>query len=210
MARLLHVEGSPRKTRSASLEVAHAFLDAYRKTHPDDTIATVDVWALDLPAFDGAAMEAKYAGIAGVERTPEQRAAWSRITDLARPLIEADKLVLSVPMWNFGIPYRLKHWFDCVSQKDLVFAFDEQGLRGLLGGRKALTICARGVGFEPDSQTPAAGWDQQTAWLDVWFRMTGITDVQRLVIEKTLYGPDLDRAGRDAAIRQAEALAHDF
>jgi len=210
MTKLLHVAGSPRRERSASREVAGAFLAAYREAHPADEIDTIDVWSLDLPAFDGAALEAKYAGIAGLERTAEQKAMWARIAEFARPLIEADKLVFSVPMWNFGIPYRLKHWFDVVSQKDLVFAFDAQGLRGLLGGKRVLLVCARGVGFGQDSQTPAAGWDQQTAWLDVWLRMVGIDDVRSVLIEKTLYGPDADRAARDVALAQAVALARDF
>lgn len=208
MTKLLHVQASPRKQRSASTEVAHAFLDAYRTQHPAAAVETLDLWSADLPAFDGVALDAKYAGIAGAERSPAEQAIWARITDCARPLIEADVLVLSVPMWNFGIPYRLKHWIDVVSQKDLVFAFDEQGLRGLLGGKKALAICARGVSFEPDS--PGAAWDLQRGYLDVWFRMVGITDVHWLMVEKTLFGPEVDRASRDAAASAARALAQSF
>lgn len=210
MSTLLYIEASPRKQRSASIEVARAFLAAYAAAHPADRIDTLDLWAADLPPFDGHALEAKYAGIAGVERTPEQRAIWERISGLARPLREADKIVLSVPMWNFGIPYRLKHYIDVVSQKDLLFSFDERGLNGLLGGKKALAIYARGVEFGPDSPTPAAGWDLQAGYLDLWFRFTGITDVQSIFVEKTLYGPDVDRASREAAIAEARALAAAF
>ena len=38
MAKLLYVESSPRKQRSASIEVAKAFLDAYRIAHSGDSI----------------------------------------------------------------------------------------------------------------------------------------------------------------------------
>jgi len=210
MTTLLYIEASPRKTRSASIEVARAFLDAYRRTHPADHVTTLDLWQLALPEFDGEALEAKYAGIAGSERTPAQAAAWARITELARPLREADKLVFSLPMWNFGIPYKLKHYIDVVSQKDLLFTFDERGLNGLLGGKKALAIYARGVDFAPDSPTPAAGWDLQAGYMDLWFRFTGITDVTSLRVEKTLYGPDADRAAREAACAEAVALAGRF
>ena len=34
MARLLYLEASPRKERSASIAVAKAFVEEYRKTHP--------------------------------------------------------------------------------------------------------------------------------------------------------------------------------
>ena len=43
MTKLLYVETSPRKQRSASIEVARAFLAAYRQAHPADTIQEIDV-----------------------------------------------------------------------------------------------------------------------------------------------------------------------
>ena len=55
MAKLLHIESSPRKDRSSSIQVAKAFLEEYRKTHPGDTVETLDLWKTDLPRFDGPA-----------------------------------------------------------------------------------------------------------------------------------------------------------
>ena len=138
MTKLLYVETSPRKQRSASIEVARAFLAAYRQAHPADTIQEIDVWSLDLPEFDETAFEAKYAGIEGRERTPAQTTVWNRFVSLAQPFREADKIVFAVPMWNWGIPYKLKHLIDVISMKDVLFTFDERGLLGLLGGKKAL------------------------------------------------------------------------
>lgn len=140
MGRLLYVEGSPRKERSLSIFAAEAFLDAYALGHPQDTIDVLDIWKEALPAFDQDALEAKYAGIEGNERTPAQAAQWSRFEALAKRFIDADKFLFGVPMWNFGIPYRLKHLIDAVSHKDLLFTFDERGLNGLLTGRKAMLI----------------------------------------------------------------------
>lgn len=65
MARLLYVEGSPRKSRSVSIFAAQAFLDAYRAANPSDVIDRLDIWE-DLPQLDQNAFEAKYAGLAGV------------------------------------------------------------------------------------------------------------------------------------------------
>lgn len=53
MAKLLYIESSPRKDRSASIDVARTFLDAYRKSHPDDTVQTIDLWKAKLPSFEG-------------------------------------------------------------------------------------------------------------------------------------------------------------
>ena len=43
MPHLLYVEASPRKERSASIEVARAFLDAWRATHPEGKVDMLDV-----------------------------------------------------------------------------------------------------------------------------------------------------------------------
>ena len=51
MATPLYVETSPRKQRSASIEVARAFIDAYRQLHPADSIQEIHVWNLNLPEF---------------------------------------------------------------------------------------------------------------------------------------------------------------
>src|SRR5260221_10983399 len=136
MARLLYVEASPRKQRSASIEVSLAFLDAYRAAHPGDEIETMDVWALDLPAFDGDALAAKYAGLSGDALTAGQARAWEGIRRLAAAFHAADKLLFAVPLWNFGIPYKLKHLIDVISQKDVLFSFDANGFGGLLGARR--------------------------------------------------------------------------
>ncbi|HEX9447500.1 MAG TPA: NAD(P)H-dependent oxidoreductase [Dongiaceae bacterium] len=211
MARLLYVEASPRKQRSASIEVSLAFLDAYRAAHPGDEIETMDVWALDLPAFDGDALAAKYAGLSGDALTAGQARAWEGIRRLAAPFHAADKLLFAVPLWNFGIPYKLKHLIDVISQKDVLFSFDANGFGGLLAGKKAAVVYARGLDyFSASSITPAASYDFQRPYIAMWLRFIGITDISEIVVEKTLFGPEIDTDSRAEAKRAAAALARRF
>ena len=205
MPHLLHIESSPRKQRSASIEVAHAFIAAWQVRHPQATVDTLDVWATPLPEFNAEALGAKYAALEGTARSPEQLRVWADIEALGQRFHRADVIVISVPMWNFGIPYRLKHLVDVVSQKDVLFTFDERGLLGLLGGRKAVVVAARGVAL--GENFPAAEFDHQTSYLKMWARMVGITEVHTLTVEKTLFGPDADTASRAQAKAEAAALA---
>jgi len=108
-------------------------------------------------------------------------------------------------MWNFGIPYRLKHLIDVISQKDVLFTFDERGLNGLLGGRTVVTIAARGVQLGADF--PPDQFDFQSAYLTMWSRMVGITDVRVINVEKTLAGAEQDHASRNEASEKARELA---
>jgi FMN-dependent NADH-azoreductase len=56
MPHLLYIESSPRKQRSASIEVARAFIDAWQSAHPDGTVDALDVWSEPMPEFDGAVL----------------------------------------------------------------------------------------------------------------------------------------------------------
>ena len=202
---LLHVIGSPRTGRSASRQVADAFTEVWKDRHPDGTVDQLNVWEIDLPVFDGPVLEAKYAGIEGRPLDPAQADAWRTVNTLAERFHQANVILFSVPMWNFGIPYRVKHLIDVISQKDVLFTFDERGLNGLLGGRTVVTIAARGVQLGADF--PPALFDFQTAYLTMWSRMVGITDVRVISVEKTLGGAEQDHASRDEASEKARELA---
>jgi FMN-dependent NADH-azoreductase len=211
MSNLLYVECSPRKQRSASIEVAQAFIHAYAASRPSDTVETIDVWNLDIPEFDGEAMEAKYAGLSGAPLTPAQKKAWDRIDELARPFAAAERLLFAVPLWNFGIPYKLKHLIDAISQKNVLFDFDGTGFSGRLAGKKAAVVYARGLDyFSASTNTPAGRYDFQKPYLEMWLNFVGITDVVSVVVEKTLFGPDIDEGARAAAKAEAAILAREF
>jgi FMN-dependent NADH-azoreductase len=199
---LLHIVSSPRKERSASLEVANAFIAAWKGKHADAHVDTLNVWETELLPFDKAALDAKYAGIAGTKRTPEQEAAWAQIAELGNRFHRAQILLFSVPMWNFGIPYRLKHLIDVISQKDVLFTYDERGIVGMLGGRQMVVIAARGAVVSGDAMK-----DHQVDYLRTWAHMVGIPETHEIVMERTLFGPDAEAAARAEARAKAVALA---
>ena len=207
MPTLLHIESSPRKRRSASLDVARAYLDAYRDARPDHRIDVLDLWSVEMPEFDGDALDAKYADLSGTPLSEAQQQAWTAIRELAQRMHDADTLLFSVPLWNFSIPYKLKHFIDVVSQRGILFSFDERGLQGLLKDKKAVVIYARGLDYSVGSNTPAHSFDFQRPFMEMWLRSVGVAEVKSIVVEKTLLGPELDHAARQAAREQAVALA---
>jgi FMN-dependent NADH-azoreductase len=211
MTNLLHIASSPRKERSASLEVANAFIGSYRERHPETDVVTLDLWNGDLPEFDEHAMAAKYAGLSGTAMTPSQEAAWSTLRELANHLHRADVVVLSVPLWNFSIPYKLKHFIDLVSQKDILFGLHpERGFEGLLHNKAAVVVYARGLDYSSRSTTPAERFDFQKPYVEAWLKFIGITDVHSLIVEKTIFDSKVDRAARLQATAEAQQLARGF
>jgi FMN-dependent NADH-azoreductase len=132
--------------------VATSFLDAYRNAHPSDEVHEIDLWAISVPAFNGAVLDAKYAIFGGLAHTPEQHAAWGAVEALATQFKSADKILISVPMWNFGVPYVLKHYIDVITQPGLTFSFNTAtGFSGLVTGRPATVIQSSSGTYLPGS-----------------------------------------------------------
>ncbi|MFA5899059.1 MAG: NAD(P)H-dependent oxidoreductase [Hyphomicrobium sp.] len=205
MKRLLYIQASPRGERSASNMVARSYIDALRKNEEIE-VDTLDVWKDSLPAFDGEALDAKYAGLSGTPLTPAQQAAWKAIEALGQRFRDSDEIVISVPMWNFGVPYRLKQLVDLVTQKDVTFLFGENGFDGMLKKQRALLVCARGLAYG-EGGLPEEKFDFQKSYLTAWLNFLGIANVRSMSVNKTLLGPDECEASVAKAVAEAGVLA---
>ena len=208
MAKLIYVESSPRKERSHSIKVARAFLDEYSKANPGDSVQVIDLWNKDLPPFNEDRLNAKYSLMHGQNPTPAEQEAWKVIESLFSEFNEADKYVFSVPMWNFGFPYTLKHYIDLITQPGLAWSHTpEEGFKGLVQG-KVLAIYAAGGSYQAGSETEA--FDLQKPSFESWLGFIGLTEVVRLVVEPTLAPPGDLLALEDKLMGEARGLAQDF
>jgi FMN-dependent NADH-azoreductase len=189
MSKVLYIQASPRGERSASTTVAKEFLAAYQARNPGDTVETLDVWKADLPVFNGDTLAAKYAVTKGQEFTPGQKQAWDAVTKVTTHFKSADKFVFSLPMWNFGIPYQLKHYIDVVAQPGLTFGYSpEKGPFGLVTGMPVLLIYSRGGNYT--TGTPMAAYDMQSTYLKQILGFLGFADVTEIFLE----GAEMDKA----------------
>jgi FMN-dependent NADH-azoreductase len=187
MAQLLYVEASPFKARSHSIHVASEFLKAYAEINRQDEIEVIDLWQTKLPPFDGEAIEAKFAVLRKQEFTPEQQARWDAVRAVSRRFNAAAKYVFSVPMWNFSIPYPLKHYIDVVTLAGENWSWSpEEGYRSLLSGKKALMIYASAGHYGPGDAS-----DFQKPYLRRWLNFIGIRDIQEINVAPTLTPNDM-------------------
>jgi hypothetical protein len=77
----------------------------------------------------------------------------------------ADKYVLSLPMWNFSIPYRLKQYIDILVQPGYTFSVGENGYEGLVKNKPVLVVYARGGAFPEGSGMEA--FDMQKKYMEL-------------------------------------------
>jgi FMN-dependent NADH-azoreductase len=206
MSNILYLKASPRTGRSHSIALAEAFLAAYKTRNPKDTVVELDLFETVLPEIDGLTVQGRYNIMHGRDDTPEERQAWKRVEQLVEEFKSADKYVFAVPMWNFSIPYRLKHFIDVVTQPGYTFKVGDNGYEGLLTDRKAMITYASGGVYSPG--TPTEPFNFQSPYMDLWLGFIGITDVVSVAASGML-GPDRD-ASKIKALERVRDIAEDF
>jgi FMN-dependent NADH-azoreductase len=209
MSRVLYIQASPREERSYAIQAADAFVKAYRESHSGDSVSTMNLFEKDLPPFDGFSLDAKYAILHGQEHSEEQAMAWKGVETVIGEFTAADKYVFAVPMWNFSIPYRLKHYFDVIVQPGYTFSYSpEEGYNGLVTGKPVFAAYARGGQYPPDSEM--AAYDLQSRYLELILGFIGLTDIKSVFVEPTLAGAEDVKKALASAVSKAEKMARKF
>src|SRR5260370_15900745 len=209
--RLLNIESSPRGSRSASIAVTSAFLEAYRQARPGVMVDTLNVWEEKLPDFDQEAIGAKYKGVNKEPMNQAETAVWDKIQELAGRFQQADRIVLGVPMWNFAYPYKLKQLIDLVCQRRMLFTYDGNEYGPLLKTPRAFVVYSRGGTYAENSPTPASRLDHQKRYIEFWLQFIGVKQVQTLVVEGTTW-PGKEKREQNLArtLEDARKVAADF
>ena len=203
MEKVMYVEASPRKSRSHSMKIAKAYLEKIRGNNSNIEIKTIDLWDYDLPEFNGNMLDAKYAVIAGSDSTEEQKKAWGRVTSIYNEFADADHYVFSVPMWNFNVPYKLKHFIDIVTQPGLSWSYTpDEGYKGLMKGRTATVIYASGDGY--GDGTGFESFDLQKPYIELWLTFIGFDKIDKVIVDRTLFEPDeAEKKAMDVVLKVA-------
>jgi FMN-dependent NADH-azoreductase len=206
MPHLLYVKASPRGAASRSIAIADAYLAILREKYPSMTVDELDLWAAGLPEFDGDWAKAKMNMVTGARNTGKSAILWDEIAKISGRFTNASRYLFAVPMWNGGIPYKLKQLIDIIHQPGLTFGLNrESGYYGLLANRKATIVYTSGA-YSPDAASPAFGTDHHSTYLRAWLFQTGIIDVEEIRFQPTVLAPEPE-AAFEHALAKARELA---
>lgn len=155
MARVLVIESSARKQGSISRQLTEQFIAHWQAKYPADQISVRDLAVDQVPHLD---MNLLGGWMTPAEQQSEaEQAALALSNTLTDEVLAADVLVLAAPMYNFAIPSTLKAWLDHVLRAGVTFKYTETGPVGLLSGKRAFVLTARGgiyAGSSMDHQEP--------------------------------------------------------
>ena len=198
-----YIECSPRGERSHSTKIAQAYIEQAKKNIPDLELNHINPWSLNLPEFDGDMLNAKYSVISGTNPSANEVSAWSNVKNIFDEFNNADHYLFSVPMWNFNIPYKLKHYIDIITQPGMSWSYTpEDGYKGLMTDKTATIIYATGDGYSEG--TGFESFDMQKPYVNLWLTFLGFKKIERVVVDRTLFDAETaEKNALDVALKLA-------
>jgi FMN-dependent NADH-azoreductase len=199
MPNILLITSSPR-IDSYSTRVARILADKL-KMQSGASVTEKDLTRQPLPHIDDTFAIAR-------NQPPErltvaQRSALDLSDKLLKELCAADVLVVAAGMINFGIPSSLKAYIDHVLRPGIAFRYTKSGAVGLLTGKKAFLVVARGGYYsEPHMQS----LNFQDTYLRAVLGFIGITDIEVIAVEGVAFGPQVAEKGVSAALARVDLL----
>jgi len=202
MKKVLHIVASPRGEKSRTLIISASLLEKIKAVHGEITLDTLDLFVEKLPEMNITRVGGKYMLMSGQELSGDAVYAWEQIKAHINRFLAADIIVISTPMWNFSIPYVLKHYIDVIAQPGFTFKYTESGPVGLAGGRDLFIISSRGGDYGAGSG--AESFDKLDPYLNQVFSFIGFTDIKFIAAQPIDANTE---EGREAKIKEAISKA---
>jgi FMN-dependent NADH-azoreductase len=203
--RLLHIIATPRGHESNTIRVSNALLEELNLKYSDLSVKVLDLFRSDLPAVAGDNIESKYKLMTGQQLDDYHKSSWEQIEANIDIFLDTDIYLITVPMWNFGIPYALKYYIDAIVQPGYLFRYNEHGIpEGLVIGKKMICVTSRGGDYSP--ATPMHSLDFVEPYLRLIFNFVGITDIHFINAQPM----DISHATRRTALLNAIEEAREW
>jgi FMN-dependent NADH-azoreductase len=199
MSQILLITSSPR-VDSYSTRVARKLAEKLA-SRPGSGLTVRDLTRHPLPHIDDSFAVAR--NTPPDLLTSTQKSALSLSDKLLAELFAADTLIVAAGMINFGIPSSLKAYIDYVVRPGVTFRYGTQGPEGLVKGKKAYLVVARGGAY---SQGSMQALNFQDTYLKAALGFIGITDVEVIAVEGIAFGPEVAENALNTALARVDAI----
>lgn len=180
---ILRIDASARRAGSISRQLADKVMATLAA--PGDRIVLRDL-ADGLPGLTETDLASRNPDAGTL--TAEQRAALALSDKLVAELASADTVVISLPIYNFGVPAPLKAWIDQIARAGVTFRYTANGPVGLLQGKRAILVLASG------GTTVNSPIDFATPYLRHVLGFVGINDVSIVAADALMVDAEASQA----------------
>jgi len=194
MSKVLYIKANIKKEgESRTFKVSDSFIEEYRNDNPNDEIITLDLYKENIDFL-------RPEDLGEIFGAKNEESRNNPILKYAYQFAEADKYVISAPMWNLSIPAILKAYIDYVSVTGITFKYTAEGPVGLLKDKKAVHIVSRG------GEYGHAPYEMGDRYLRTILGFFGIQDIKTIAVE----GLDVVGADVEGKVEQGIKVAEDI
>ena len=209
MKNILRIDVSARITRSLTRNLADNFMAALLEACPKAEVMVRDIGAAPPPIITETWIAAAFKP--AEERTNLEQEALQLSDALIAELRAADLIVLSTPLYNYGMPAALKAWVDQVIRVGETFSFDlargDFPIEPILSGKKLIVLTSSGeFGFDPGGIRHSS--DHLIPHLQTLSKYLGVETVDLVRIEYQEFGDQRHQESKNDACERASAKGH--
>ena len=179
MSKILHIDSSARHDGSVSRELGTRLIE---RLGPDTDVKVRDL-AAGVPLLSESTLDAMWTPEA--ERTPDQQAQLSVADAFIAELMDADVVVIGLPIYNFGPPAAMKAWADLVARAGTTFQYTSTGPEGLVGNKPVYVIVTSG------GVPIGSPMDLSSTWLTTFLGFIGLYDVTVIAADQLNVDPEV-------------------
>jgi FMN-dependent NADH-azoreductase len=200
MKKILNITSSATGENSFSGKLSTAIVEKLQLKYPDSSLQKLNLGKNPLPHLD----EVHLAAFFTPEnlQTEDDKEVIKISSDAIKETMEADIIVISVPLYNFGIPSTLKSWIDHIARAGITFTYTENGPEGLIKNKKVYLAIASGGIY---SEGPMKPFDFTEVYLRAVLGFLGMTDITVFRVEGTVI-PEI----KDMAVTKALEIVGEF
>ncbi|MFV5699827.1 FMN-dependent NADH-azoreductase [Flavobacterium sp. ZT3R17] len=200
MKKILNITSSAKGENSFSSKLSTSIVEKLQTQYPDSSLQTLDLGKNPFPHLD----EVHLAAFFTPEnlQTDDDKETIKISNEAIKETMEADIIVISVPLYNFGIPSTLKSWIDHIARAGVTFTYTENGPEGLIKNKKVYLAIASGGIY---SEGPMKPFDFTETYLRAVLGFLGMTDITVFRVEGTVI-PEI----KDTAVTKALGIVTEF
>ena len=179
--KILHIDSSITGPRSVSRELS-ALIVGRLGAGEEHEVTYRDIVAEDLPHFTAVTAPSAHPLSKAVPTLDESQQAKRDNSDaILKEFVDADTVVIGVPMYNFTLSSQLKAWIDRLIVPGTTFRYGANGPEGLVSGKRVILAIARGGVYGAGSAIASA--EHAESFLRLALGFVGVKNIEVVIAE---------------------------
>ncbi|CUS25189.1 LAQU0S32e00122g1_1 [Lachancea quebecensis] len=197
--RILVIEASHNYEETGSRYISRRVQERFEKKYSDAIIVCHDLAKNPPPHLSGTMLHVMTNP--QLELDESQQKAIELSDKFCDELLSSDILLISMPMWNWGVPSAVKAWIDHIVRPQKTFHYTKEGIKGHINHARAVVVVSTGAVY---SNGPLKGMDHTSSYMHGLLTALGFERVDIIYLEGTKIDPETSLKNAEEDVERLE------